>query len=180
MSDEPEYLQRMRRAREERENKARGGKTPAPAAGALTREEQEVVRWAREAAKAEPRSVRNLSGAKFAVLIKLAGASGSATYALEGIESREALAARVKSALTMSEEVVGAYEVRSARPLTVTIENGEPTFKPGTPRVAVQATSPAQMLRRAEAEAVERAKQRPPDDRGRGRGGSGGGGGRGR
>jgi hypothetical protein len=172
MSDEPEYLRRMREAREARAQRARANPVAAvPAAGDLGKEELEAVRWAREVAKAEPRSIRNLKGARYALLVKLAGASGSSTFALEGLAGKDALVERIKSAVSMGDELVGAYEVRSGRPLTISMEGSEPSFKAGPPRAGAQKVDPQRMLRRAAAEAAERAKQRPARDRDSDRGG---------
>jgi hypothetical protein len=170
MSDEPEYLRRMRESREARRRSASAPRAAAPASELRT-DEQEAVRWARETTKAEPRSVRNLAGARYAILLKVAGASGTSSYSLEGAPSKEALAERVKGATTMGDEVAGAYDVKGGRPLVISMEGGEPAFKAGPPRTAAQKVDPQRMLRQATAQAEERARQRPADRDDRGRGG---------
>ena len=79
MSNEPEYLQRLRRAQQERQGKEKAagpGRVDA-AQPQLTLQEQETIRWARGLAEgAELRSIRNLAGARFAVLVRLQSASG--------------------------------------------------------------------------------------------------------
>jgi len=165
VADEPEYLQRLRRSREEREAR-RSTSTGAVAAGpALNAQEQEAVRWAKAAAKGtELRSVRNLSGARFAALLRLQGASGVKFVSLEGFPSREALVERVKPGATVGEEVLGAYEIKGGRPVDVTLdEANQVVLKMGAPRPGANPLTPAQMIRRAEAEAVEREKNRPRD-----------------
>jgi hypothetical protein len=182
VSDEPGYLQRMRQAKEQRDRQSRPLVTPSPDSVSLNAQEREAVRWAKETAKAELRSIRKLAGARYAVLLKITGAGGTPSHALEGVESKEALTERVKTAGNMSEEVVGAYEVKGGRPLTVSNVDGQVTVSAGAPRPGAHPMSPEQMLRKAKAEAEERAKSNPreKDDLmkgGRGRGGGGGGGG---
>lgn len=177
MSDEPEYLQRLRQSQQERAARQRTGGAPAapsPTAG-LGKQEQEAVRWAKETAKGtELRSVRNLSGARFAALLRLQGASGVKFLSLEGFQTREALLERVKPGATVGEEVLGAYEVRGGRPVSIqTDEAGQVVLKIGAPRPGANPVSPEKMIRKAEALAVERAKTRPKDggfgDKNRGR-----------
>jgi len=60
--------------------------------------------------------------------------------------------------------VVGAYEVRGGRPLTIGNEDGTITLKSGAPRPGANPKSPDQMLRQAAQDAAERAKSRPRDD----------------
>jgi hypothetical protein len=184
VSDEPEYLLRLRKSREERARRV-SGSTPGPApAGPHSAQEQEAIRWAKQLAKGtELRSIRNLVGARFAALIRLQGASGVKFLSLEGFAGREALIDRVKPGATVGEEVLGAYEVKGGRPVELgTDEAGQVVLKIGAPRPGAHPLSPEQMIRKAEAAAVERAKTRPREgqrDRG-GPGGGGGGGGRGR
>lgn len=164
MADEPEYLQRLRKTREDQ---ARRGAAAGPVATGptLTSQEQEAVRWAKAAAKGtELRSVRNLNGARFAALLRLQGASGVKFVSLEGFPSREALVERVKPGATVGEEVLGAYEVKGGRPVDVTMdEANQVVLKMGAPRPGAHPMTPAQMIRKAEAEAVEREKNRPKD-----------------
>ena len=88
MSQEPEYLKRLR-AQQERQGKAAKSASPdRPETGApqYTAQEHEALRWARELAEStELRSVRNLSGARFAVLVRLQSASGLRFLSVEGI-----------------------------------------------------------------------------------------------
>lgn len=172
MTDEPEYLQKMRRAREQREQKARPSGDSATTSGALTAAEQGAVRWARETARTELRAVRKLAGAQYAVLLKVASASGAAFYTLEGLPGRDAALERVKSAQAMGDDVLGAYEVSGARPLTIGEDKGRPTFSAGPGRAGGKPLSPEKMFRRAQAEAAERPRTRPGEtsDRNRGRG----------
>lgn len=167
MSDEPMYLQRLRENR-----RGKSGKTGAggDAADGLNAQEQEALRWAREAAGTELRSKKDLSGAKYAIVIRVNSASGTPFSSCEGLASREALIDRIKNAAFMSEEVVGAYEIRGGRPLTVGNEDGTFTLKAGSVRPGANPKSPEQMLRQAAQEAVERAKSRPRDDDRGGRG----------
>ena len=162
MSNEPEYLQRLRRAQQERQDKAKGsaggGESSQPQ---YTLQEQETIRWARGLAEgAELRSIRNLSGARFAVLVRLQSASGLRFLSVEGIGDREALKERVKPGATVGEEVLGAYEVRGGRPVTIAIEQGQVSLKMGEPRFGANPVSPEKMLRKAAADAEHRAKTR--------------------
>ena len=167
MSQEPEYLQRLRRAQQEKSQK--GAKDPGAAGGAeagahFSGQEQEALRWARElAAGTELRSVRNLAGARFALLVRLQSASGVRFLSVEGIPTRDALKERVKPGATVGEEVLGAYEVKGGRPVTIGIEAGQVALKMGTPRPGANPVSPDKMLRKATAEAVIREKNRPKD-----------------
>lgn len=165
VADEPEYLQRLRKSREEREARRAGPARVAVAGPVLSTQEQEAVRWAKAAAKGtELRSVRNLDGARFAALLRLQGASGVKFVSLEGFANREALVERVKPGATVGEEVLGAYEVKGGRPVEVTLdEANQVVLKMGAPRPGANPMTPAQMIRKAEAEAVEREKNRPKD-----------------
>ena len=81
MSDEPMYLQRLR------QNRGGQGKRGGAAAGAaegLSAQEQEALRWAREAAGTELRSKKDLAGAKYAIVIRVNAASGVALVVLRG------------------------------------------------------------------------------------------------
>ncbi|MBX3146622.1 MAG: hypothetical protein KF785_07585 [Gemmatimonadales bacterium] len=169
MSDEPEYLQRLRRSQEQKQQK-RGAAAGAGPAQPMSAQEQEATRWARELAKGtDLRSIRALSGARFAALIRIQGASGVKFLSLEGFANREALVDRIKPGATVGEEVLGVYEVRGGRPVTVaTDESGQMSLKMGAPRPGANPISPEKMIRRAEAAAVEREKTRPKGDRDRG------------
>lgn len=164
MSQEPEYLQRLRRAQQERQEKA-GKASPGaraePGAPAYNAQEQEALRWARKlAAGTELRSIRGLAGARFAVLVRLQSASGMRFLSVEGLASREALKERVKPGATVGEEVLGAYEVRGGRPVTIAFEAGQVALKMGDPLPSAHAVSPEKMLRQAASEAELRAKTR--------------------
>ncbi len=161
VSDEPMYLQRLR---QNRRGKDKQGGSGADSAEGLTAQEQEALRWAREAAGTDLRSKKDLSGAKYAVVIRVNSASGTPFSSCEGLPSREALLERLKNAAFMSEDVVGAYEVRGGRPLTIGNEDGTITLKSGAPRPGANPKSPDQMLRQAAQDAAERAKSRPRDD----------------
>ncbi|HEU5219288.1 MAG TPA: hypothetical protein VFU23_11545 [Gemmatimonadales bacterium] len=164
MSQEPEYLQRLRRAQQEKGHKGDAGAAKHEAGPHLSGQEQEALRWARElAAGTELRSIRNLSGARFALLVRLQSASGVRFLSVEGIPTREALKERVKPGATVGEEVLGAYEVKGGRPVTIAIEAGQVTLKMGTPRPGANPVSPEKMLRKAAAEAEIREKNRPKD-----------------
>ncbi len=161
VSNEPEYIQRLRRAREARQGRAPGGQAE-PGVPGQSPQEQETLRWARGvAAGQELRSVRNLAGARFAVLVRLQSASGTRFLSLEGLPSRDVLKERVKPGATVGEEVLGAYEVRGGRPVSITLDQGQVTLKMGTPRPGANPLSPERMLRKAAAEAEQRAKSRP-------------------
>lgn len=162
MSDEPIYLQRIR------QHRGRQGKAPEGAAAAdegRSPQEREALRWAREAAGTELRSTKGIAGAKYAVVIKVNSATGAAMYSCEGAGSREALLERIKTAAFMSEDVVGAYEIRGGRPLVIgRSEEGEFTLKAGPARPGANPLPPEKMLRQAAQAAAERAKSRPRDD----------------
>ena len=162
MSQEPEYLQRLRRAQQERQEKA-GKVASGPDAGtpAYSAQEHETIRWARElAAGTELRSIRGLPGARFAVLVRLQSASGMRFLSVEGLTSRDALKERVKPGATVGEEVLGAYEVKGGRPVAIAIEAGQVVLKMGEPRRGANPVSPEKMLRKAASEAELRAKTR--------------------
>jgi hypothetical protein len=166
VSQEPEYLQRLRRAQQEKSQKGAkdSGAAKPESGGSFSGQEQEALRWARElAAGTELRSVRNLSGARFALLVRLQSASGVRFLSVEGIPTREALKERVKPGATVGEEVLGAYEVKGGRPVTIAIESGQVALKMGTPRPGANPVSPEKMLRKAAAEAEIREKNRPRD-----------------
>ncbi|MEZ4586758.1 MAG: hypothetical protein R2909_10190 [Gemmatimonadales bacterium] len=176
MSNEPEYLRRIR----ERQQRARpsgqqasGGASPS----GLSPQEQEALRWAREVAKgAELRSVRHLAKAKYAALFRIQGASGIQFMSVEGFADRDGLVERVKPGGSVGMEVLGAYEVRGGRPISIESDDqGQLQLKMGAPGRA-NPVSPEKMIRKAAAEAAQREKTRP---RGRDRERGGGGGGRG-
>lgn len=169
MSDEPVYLQRLRKHREQQ---LHSGPAAAGAESSLTVQEREALRWARETAGTELRSTKGMAGSKYAVIIKVNAASGVAFHSCEGLPSREALIERIKSAAFMGEDVVGAYEVRGGRPMTIGRAEGQFTLKAGAARPGANPLPPEKMLRQAAQQAAERARTRPKDE-GRGRGGPG-------
>lgn len=172
MSNEPEYIQRMRRVREEREKKSAASAPPRADGADLNVQEREALRWAREIGGTDLRSVKNLSGSKYAVVFRVSSASGTKFVSIEGLPNREALVERVRPGGSMGEEVIGAYEVKGGRPVTITVEDSELKLVMGSPRPGANPLSPAQMLRKAAAEAATMAKTRTSD---RERGGGGGG-----
>lgn len=160
MSQEPEYLQRLRRAQQGTKTRGPEGRAE-PTAPQYSVQEQEAIRWARGVAEgADLRSIRNLAGARFAVLVRLQSASGMKFLSVEGLADRDALKERVKPGATVGEEVLGAYEVRGGRPVTVQIDQGQVVLKMGEPRGGANPVSPEKMLRKAAADAEHRAKTR--------------------
>jgi hypothetical protein len=169
--DEPGYLkalkEQQRRARAARhggDRQTSGGAAPNPA-------EREAIKWAREVAGREPQVVRDLSGNRCAILFKPASIDGRAPITLEGVADRTALVGRLGEAESHGQEVLGCYELSSARPLTWERQGGKVVFQAGPVRQVAKALSPAQMLRQARAQAEQMARSRKPDDRGRGGGG---------
>jgi hypothetical protein len=169
MSDEPVYLQRLRKHREQQLHPEQAS---VAAEASLTVQEREALRWAREAAGTELRSTKGMPGCKYAVVIRVNAASGVAFNSCEGLPSREALLERIKTAAFMSEEIVGVYEVRGGRPMTIGRAEGQLTLKAGAPRPGANPLPPEKMLRQATQQAAERARTRPKEE-GRGRGGPG-------
>jgi hypothetical protein len=167
MANEPEYLRRIREAQAQKSG--RGGASGGKEATALSVQEKEALKWAREVAGTDLRSQKGLAGSKYALLYKVAGASGVSHVSLEGAASREAFVERIKTGLMMGEESIGGYEVRGGRPAEVAVVDSEVTIKMGAPRPGANPLPPEKMLRQAAAEAAELAKRRPVgDDRGRG------------
>ena len=172
MTEEPDYLKRLRENQERRDR-------PVPEASradtrSLTAQEREATRWAREVAGTDLRAVKNLSGARYAVVLKVQSATGSTMLSMEGLPTREALIERLKPGAGFGEEVVGAYEVRGGRPVTTsTDEQGQIKLTMGAPRPGANPVSPEKMLRQVTAQAAIRAKTRPRDTErsGRGKGG---------
>lgn len=169
MSNEPEYLKLLRQSRQGRSQPA----GQAAAGPALSAQEQEAVRWARQVAKGtELRSIRNLAGARYAALLRLQGVSGVQFLSLEGFPSREALIDRIKPGATVAQESLGAYEIRGGRPITIARDDrGQIVLKMGEPRPGANPVSPEKMIRKAAAQAALREKNRPKGggrgDRGR-------------
>lgn len=172
MANEPEYLRKIREAQAHKGTKSASGS--GKDAASLSLQEREALKWAREVAGTDLRSQKGLAGAKYALLYKVAGASGVSHVSLEGAASREAFVDRIKNGLMMGEEVLGGYEVRGGRPAEVAVVDSEVTIKMGAPRPGANPLPPEKMLRQAAAAAAELAKRRPAnDDRDRGRGGGG-------
>ncbi|HEU4697920.1 MAG TPA: hypothetical protein VFS40_01965 [Gemmatimonadales bacterium] len=184
--NEPEYLKALREQQERRKSGAKGAAAPAQTGG-MTMQEREAVKWAREVGgKQEPQVQPSVRGARCVVLFKPASIDGRAPLVLDGVPSREALAERLRVADSNGQEVLGCYEVTTARPLEVEKKGTEYGFTPGRARELPKPMSPAQMIRQATRQAEELAKSRKFDDRDRGgrgggpgRGGQGRGGGRG-
>lgn len=173
MSDEPDYLRRLRENQERRDRPATGT-APRADARSLTIQEREATKWGREAAGTDLRAVKNLPGARYAVLLKVQSATGSTMISMEGLPTREALLERLKPGAGFGEEVIAAYEVRGGRPVTSSVEpDGQIKLTMGAPRPGANPVSPEKMLRQATAEAAVRAKTRPRDTErsGRGKGG---------
>jgi len=174
-NDEPEYLKAIRRSQEQRKPGAESragapsGKSPSP-----TPAEREATRWAREVGGRDVRILPSLQGAKVAVLVQPITPFGTPPVTLEGLQSREALAERVRSAQGAGENVLGCFELTTGRPLTAAIQEGKVTFTPGSPRQIMKAQSPERMIRMAAKQAEELAKARKSDDRDRGGRGQGG------
>ena len=177
MANEPEYLRRIREAQAAKDR--RGGSAAGGGdQGSLSVQEKEAVKWAREVGGPDLRSMKGLTNAKYALLYRLASASGTTFVSLEGLPSREALVERIKNGLMMGEEMLGGYEIRGGRPAEIAVVDSEVTIKMGTPRPGANPLPPDKMLRKAAAVAAEQAKRRPAGDDRQGRGGGGKGRGR--
>lgn len=169
MTELPDYLKKLRQAQEDRakrtEKSAVPGRPEPAAAPQYTAPEQETIRWAKQLAGGnELRSIRSISGARFAVLVRLQSATGARFLSLEGLPNRDVLRERVKPGATVGEEVLGAYEIKGGRPVTIVIEAGQVVLKMGAPRAGGgQPVSPEKMLRKAALQAEERAKSRAKD-----------------
>ncbi len=168
MNDIPEYLKRLRQSQEDRArraDKAANPVRPETTTPPYSAQEQEAIRWAKHlAGSTELRSIRSLGGARFAVLVRLQSATGARFLSLEGLPSRDVLRERVKPGATVGEEVLGAYEVKGGRPVSIEIDQGQVVLKMGAPRAGGGApVSPEKMLRKAALEAEQRAKSKPRD-----------------
>ncbi len=170
MADEPAYLKMLRQSSKTRDRKEGPPAKGAPSVAALTVQEKEATKWAREVAGTDLRSVTDLSGARYAVLLKIASVTGTAHHSLQGLASRELLLARLQWGTGMGEEVLGAYEVRGGRPITIGAAEGETTLTLGSPRPGANPLPPEKMIRKAAAEAEKREKTRGTRKEG-GRGG---------
>jgi hypothetical protein len=176
VSDEPEYIKRLR---ERSARAAAGARAPTSSGGGgaaeLSIQEKEAVRWARATAGTDLRAVRNLGGARYVLLIRVQSVTGETHHSLEGLGERDALLDRLKSVPGRGEEVLGAYEVRGGRPISIETDEGQTRLVMGTPRPGANPMSPEQMLRKAAADAAHRARTRPHGDRDGGKRGGGGG-----
>jgi hypothetical protein len=173
MSNEPEYLRRLRE-NQERHDRPAAATQPRAEARALSVQEREATKWARESAGTDLRSVKNLPGSRYAVLLKVQSATGSTMLSLEGLASRDALLERLKPGAGFGEEIVGVYEVRGGRPVTISTDaEGQLKLTMGSPRPGANPVSPEKMLRQVTAQAAVRAKTRTrdPERQGRGKGG---------
>lgn len=168
-NDEPDYLKTLRRTQEQQ--KAASTKA-APSSGAktLSPAEREAHRWAKEVGGKEVRIGGSLATAKVAVLVQPITPFGKPQVSLEGLPDRNALEERVKAAQGAGENIVGAYELTTGRPLTVEVVDGKVTVTPGAKREIMKAESPERMIRKAAKEAEILAKTRKVDDRDRGGG----------
>lgn len=166
MSNEPEYLKRLK------QNQPKSGARGASSGpeSSMSAQEKEALKWARETAGVELRSVKGLSGARYVVLLGVQSATGAKHHSLEGLPDRAALIQRMLPGAGMGEEVLGSYEVKGGRPITTDVVEGDLKLKMGMPRPGAHPVSPEKMLRQAAAEAAKLAKSRPRDrDQGRGR-----------
>ena len=169
-NDEPEYIKALRRNQERQQKPAASTGAPAAGKAAPTPAERDAVRWAREVAGKEVRIAASINGAKCALIVQPITPFGTPASTLEGVASREALTARIDSAIGAGEQVLGCYELTTGRPLAVSTEGGKIAFTAGKPRERTQAMSPEQMLRKAKAQAELLAKTRkaePGRERGR-------------
>ncbi|TFH67081.1 MAG: hypothetical protein E4G90_00165 [Gemmatimonadales bacterium] len=168
MTQEPEYLKRLR-AKQARQGTgdAPGSGSKPKAAGTLSVQEQEAVRWAREIAETELRSIKDLVGAPYCVVIRVQSATGEMLYSIEGLKNREALVKRLMPDAGLGEEILGSYEVRGGRPITTEVVDNALKLRMGEPRPGANPISPEKMLRQATSQAAIRAKSQPRGDRDR-------------
>ena len=170
MSDEPEYLKALKRNQERQKAGVPGKSGTAPAAKGQTATpaEREAHRWAREVGGKEVRIAASVTGAKVAFLVRPITPFGIPPVTLEGLQSREALGDRIKSAPGAGEEILGCFELTTGRPLTPEVQEGNVNFTAGAPREIMKAQSPERMIRLAAKQAEELAKTRKVDDRDKG------------
>lgn len=170
MSDEPEYLKALKRNQERQKAGVPGkpGTAPAAKGQTATPAEREAHRWAREVGGKEVRIAASVTGAKVAFLVRPITPFGIPPVTLEGLQSREALAERIKSAPGAGEEILGCFELTTGRPLTPEVQEGNVNFTAGTAREIMKAQSPERMIRLAAKQAEELAKTRKVDDRDKG------------
>jgi hypothetical protein len=173
-NDEPDYLKAIKRTQEQRKSGAPARAEPSTRSRPPSPAEREATRWAREVGGKEVRISPSLTGAKVAYLVQPITPFGAPPVTLEGLQSREALAERIKSAQGAGENVLGCFELTTGRPLTAEVLEGKVTFTAGAARQIMKAESPERMIRIAAKQAQELAKSRKSDDRDRGGRGSGG------
>jgi len=174
VSDEPEYLKALKRRHESQKGRSHAPAPEGPSAATPSPAEREATKWAREIGGRDVKLATSLAGARVAILIQPITPFGTPAVTLEGLPNREALAERIKAAQGAGENVLGCYELTTARPLTHEVRDGEVVFTAGKPRETIKAESPERMIRRAAKQAEMLAKTRKADDRGgagRGRGG---------
>jgi hypothetical protein len=173
-NDEPDYLKAIKRTQEQRKSGAPARAEQTSRSRQPTPAEREAIRWAREVGGREVRVAPSLTGAKVAFLVQPITPFGTPPVTLEGLQSREALAERIKSAQGAGENILGCFELTTGRPLTPGMQEGKVAFTAGAPRQIMKAESPERMIRIAAKQAEELAKSRKLDDRDRGGRGSGG------
>jgi hypothetical protein len=173
-NDEPDYLKAIKRTQEQRKAGAPARAEPSIRSRPPSPAEREATRWAREVGGKEVRVASSLTGAKVAFLVQPITPFGSPPVTLEGLQSREALAERIKSAQGAGENILGCFELTTGRPLTAEVQEGKVTFAAGSARQIMKAESPERMIRIAAKQAQELAKSRKSDDRDRGGRGPGG------
>ncbi len=175
-NDEPEYLKALRRS-QERRRAAR--EAPAPGrATAPNPAEREALRWAREVAGREIRVPPGVPSAKLAILVQPITPFGKPPVSLEWLPSRDALIERVKAAQGAGENVLGAFELTTGRPITPEVKEGKVVLNAGEPRQIMKPLSPERMIRLASKQAEQLARTRKAGDFSKGGGRSGGGRGR--
>jgi hypothetical protein len=168
-NDEPEYLKALRQNQEK--HKAASSKPTTAATKMQSPAEREALRWAREVGGKDLRVSAGLASAKVAVLVQPITPFGKPQVSLEGLNDKAALEERVKAAQGAGENIVGAYEITTGRPLTVEVVEGKVNITPGQKREVLKAQSPEKMIRMATKQAEILAKTRKVDDRDRGGGG---------
>ncbi len=169
-NDEPEYLKALRQNQEK--HKAASTRTATSATSKVqSPAEREALRWAREVGGKDIRVAAGLASAKVAVLVQPITPFGKPQVSLEGVNDKAALEERVKAAQGAGENIVGAYEITTGRPLTVEVVDGKVNITPGQKREVLKAQSPEKMIRMATKQAEILAKTRKVDDRDRGGGG---------
>lgn len=161
-NDEPDYLKALRQ--NQAKHKAASTKTTTTSAKVASPAEREAHRWAKEVGGKDIR-LGSLSNAKVALLVQPITPFGKPQVTLEGVADKAALEERVKAAQGAGENIVGAYEITTGRPLTVEVADGKVSIKPGEKRELLKPQSPEKMIRMATKQAEILAKTRKVDDR---------------